>query len=425
MVGTFFSRGISSFAIFCYIPLLIEIVEKSEFGKVSMFISLTSLFAALDVGIANSVRNDITRYMSTNRSLRLSFLIGNAYSILLKISLCVVILISAIYAAFLLTGQQDKLSSVEIAQTVTCIFLAISFVLLNSTSGFWNGTHEQHINSYFRAGSNIIFLISLIVINFSEELISCRSFFCVYTLYLLVLNLSLLASTLFFFKSYPNLLPRTLKNVRNSNLFLRGLKFFGIQISAIVLLSTDKLFVAILFDYDVVADYEIIYRLLSLPYILHAMIVAPLWAEFNQLSSNKQVFRIYHIVIKQLLPLLICAVFCLVIMLNIKFIIQLWVGSGINLHGSLPEWTSILLVLMMWNNLFSMYLNGIERLQVISILWMISLLANPILNFTFVKIFGLGPEGVSIATILCLFPIALVGPTSLLKDAKLGKHSLR
>ena len=411
------ARSVSSLAVYLYIPIMVSLLSKVEFGKISLGIGVVSLFITLDAGIANSIRNDITKYLATNRKLRLNFLIGNTFRILLYIGAIVATLSLAAYLAyFIIYYEMNRINLVNY-QHVFIILLLSLLVVVNSATALWNGVHQQSTNAYFRAGANITFLVSLSIIVLGG-VNCCDSFEHIFIAYLIIFNCYLILSIAKFFNKFPQLKPLSYKPVKNSRLIKRGIQFFIIQVAAIILFSTDKVFVAYLFDLETVSDYEVIYRLLSLPYIAHAMIVGPLWAIFNEFNSKGQHKAIVKILINQLLIFITCSIACGVIVMFLGDLSKIWVGDVLNMHGPLKLWTGVLLVVMMWNNLFAMYLNGSENLQIVVIISALSIIANPLMNLLFAAYFNLGPAGVSIASVVCLVPVAVVGPIILFKKIR-------
>jgi Na+-driven multidrug efflux pump len=91
-------------------------------------------------------------------------------------------------------------------------------------------------------------------------------------------------------------------------------------------------------------------------------------------------------------------------------IISFWVGTDIEYSNSLVIFMAIYVLISVWNNIYSYFLNGISIIKLQMWLAAIGGIINIPLSIYFSKYLDLGNSGVILATIVSLSMFAIAGP---------------
>ena len=87
--------------------------------------------------------------------------------------------------------------------------------------------------------------------------------------------------------------------------------------------------------------------------------------------------------------------------------LDLWLTESVESPLSLAFSMVLMFGIMIWNNIFATYVNGISRLRVQLVTATVGAILNIPLSILFVRFFDLGVAGVAIATCVSLLPSAV------------------
>jgi O-antigen/teichoic acid export membrane protein len=289
--------------------------------------------------------------------------------------------------------------------------VAIFFVVLN----FWIGlisailgaVQKTAMNALGKLISNLSALLFVYVLTKTTEA-NITYLAMSYGISLVIANIGL---SCWFYKDHPELRPKPYLDKQHvSPLLSVGMQFFIIQIAGLVIFTTDKILITQLLGPEYVTQYEVVFRIFNLISLLHMLISTPLWSAYTDAyyrSDMAWIKRMFH---KQLI-VFICIIGAVCLMgLFIEPIIELWIGHEMHVSQSLLISIGLFVLVSTWNNIYAMFLNGIDETRLQLYMAVIAMIINIPLAIYFVKWLGLGLSGVVLATVISLSPPALALP---------------
>ena len=214
-----------------------------------------------------------------------------------------------------------------------------------------------------------------------------------------------------FYKGNRSLIPRLSLEISHARpLFSLGFQFFVIQIAVLVIFSTDKILITQLFGPEFVTPYDVVFKLFGVITLVYGLITAPLWSSYTDAYHRGDIMWIKRVLRKQLLiyGLIILAVILLALVA--KPLVLIWIGGDVVVSMPLVASVGLFIVISTWNNIYSLFLNGIGKIRWQLYSAVLAMLMNIPLAIYFTRYLGLGVEGVVLATCASLTLFAVIGP---------------
>lgn len=406
-------------ASFMIIPAILKYLGVEIYGVWSTLLSIIMWIVYFDLGIGNGLRNKVGIALATNdRNLAKQY-ISTSYILLGSFT-------AIVFIIFLLVSQYinwqsifniTTLSNNELKDTVIIVlsFILLNFVLSLAIQIFY-AIHKSEMSIIYQFIFNVLALLSVIFLNiFTETSIILLAF-----TYGLSMILSSLSVNYILFNSRRFLLPsvKYFDKTKINNLFRLGLQFFVIQSSLLIILSTDKIIIIQIFGPEEVASYDILYKLFTIVLIVHNMILAPMWSSFTDAYEKNDVIWIKKTIINLNLSMIPFIFGILLLVVLTPYIIKIWIGEEIIINSLLTIGMGIFSLLMIWNNIYGNFTNGVSKMKSQLISYLIGSVLNIPLSIYFAKYIFEDVEGVIFASILSLSIFSIVGPLSTMKIIK-------
>ncbi len=409
--SSFIFKVLAILASFLVIPVMIQYLGHEKYGVWSTLLSILSWIVMFDIGIGNGLRNKLSESIAKNEYIKAREYISTTYAAIA----CVAILVGFIFA---IISEWINWSRVFNTETVSREMLAVIvnvsmfFVLIN----FVFATVNQILNALQKTNITV----------FNQFLANLFSLFFVFVLskntdgkleYIaIVFGLSILFSNMlvsFWFYRRNVIYRPAIHLIKKERLFETlslGSQFFIIQIAVIVLFTTDRLIISQLLGPEYVTPYDVVFKLFSVVTIFHGIIVAPLWNSYSDAYHRNDYTWMQGMMKRQMKILGFILLATMLLMLLIPSIIQIWIGDINNLSLNMIVSLCFFTLFQAWNNIFAMFLNGINetRLQVRTAI--IAAIINIPLSILFVKCFGMGVDGIVLGSIVALGIFSVFGP---------------
>jgi O-antigen/teichoic acid export membrane protein len=233
---------------------------------------------------------------------------------------------------------------------------------------------------------------------------------------LIYLGAVLVSSSLWFYThSYKQYAP-SIKFVKfhfARDLMSLGLKFFIIQIAAIILYQTSNIIIAHLFGPEEVTPYNIAYKYFSVITMAFSIIMLPLWSAHTEAWIKKDIAWIKNTINKLILIWVLICVTVIIMLVFSNFIYRMWVGKEIKVPVSLSVVMAAYVIINGWCSIFSQFLNGVGKIK----LQLFSGIFGAILNIPLAILLGkhLGIYGVLLSTAILGLVSALWSPIQYFK----------
>lgn len=396
---------------FLLIRVLMDSLGQEKFGIWSAMYGIISWFLIMDIGISNGTRNKVAEAIHKDHWHLAKKYVSTSYVAIFVISSSIFICLY-LFSGFINWQMIFNTQLVE-EQTLKNAFLILSFfTLLNFTLAIVNSLyHAMQKTSYVVMSqflSNFIVVIVIFILNL---------FFTIDLDYLaLIYGLSIFLVSIFFniyfFKLYIYLIPsiilykhKLLKSTMNL-----GIKFFIIQIAALIIFTTDKIIILHFFGPEDVAKYEIIFKLFSLLTVVHGIIMTPMWSAFTEAYIKDDISWIKKTIFNLNKLMVVFIFLSILIVYYFNQIIILWIGKDMNISFSISILMSLYILLSIWSGIYANFLNGINQINVQMTTLILGAILNIPLSVFFINYYSLGIEGVILASILSLSLFAIIAP---------------
>lgn len=406
------SRGVALLVSAITLPLTIRYLGPLQYGIWITISTTVVMLAVMDLGIANTLTNMISRaYALDDRAAARRYYATAFWS---SISISVILgLISVILWPHVSWGHLFHLGDVALIHEVSlCVAIALGFFLLslplNLVHRVLSGYQQTQITNYFNLMSNILSLAAILIV------IKLRG-----SLVMLMLTYSgalLLGSVVL--NIWVNLWdmpwlmpsPRFIRRAVIGDLMSTGVGFFILQLAGIVVFNSDNLIITHYLGASDVTPYSVTWRLAGYAAVLQTAVLPSLWPAYSEAYARgdyEWVRRAFWSTVKFAMGAVTIAV--LILSLFGRWLIRWYAGSA-----AVPT-TLLLLAICAWTlisagmELEACLLAAINRIKEQGVLGVIAAALNVTLSIYLVK--RLGSLGVILGTMLSYLLIVVVPQT--------------
>jgi O-antigen/teichoic acid export membrane protein len=407
-------KGGSMFANLLLVSTTIKFVNPFEYGIWLTISSIIAWFSISDIGFGHGLRNKFTETVS-NQNHKLARIYVSTTYIVLSISITIIWIIFTIvnqYIDWTIILNSDPSLKEELSKVVFIIFsfFALQFIL-RLVQTVLTAYHEPVKAAGFNLIGNIfviIFIYLLMLNNITGSLVILAFVTGVFQVIIL------LGASFWYYSRDLKIYRPSIKYFDFSKireLMNLGVKFFVIQISAILIFQFTNIIIANLLGSEHVTIYNISYKYFAIPATVSSIIVTPLWSAFTDAYSKKDFGWMKKVNKKTNYLILLVMVGMLVFYFLSDYSYHIWIGDSVNISKDVSFFMMINLILATIWQIKIVLLNGIGKLK-------IQLWTNIILCFLFIpiavllgKIFEL--KGIILASILVNIVYCIIIPFQL------------
>jgi O-antigen/teichoic acid export membrane protein len=403
ILASFLIKGVSILTGFIMVPLTIGYVNKEQYGIWLTLSSVVGWFSFFDIGLGHGLRNKLAEALAKNELKKARIFVSSTYAILTLIIAGVLVLFFIVqpwldWQTILNTDAIDA-SELRLVAIATFTFFCINFVLKLVYSIFL-ADQQPAKQGFFNLLSN---LIALLVIFILTKTTNGSLYYLALTLGLVPMLILVLLNIYIFYGGYRSIAPslRYVKMSQFKDLWSLGVRFFLIQISSIVIFSTDNMIIAQLFGPAEVPAYAVAYKYFGLVTAVFAIVSAPFWSAYTEAYVNGDLAWINttnHKLIKVWSGLVLVSLLMLAIS---PWFYRIWVPE-IQVSFLLSVMMCVYVNILAWGNIFVVFINGVGKIKLQLVVGIVSTLINIPLSYFFAKTLGLGVVGVIMATIICV-----------------------
>lgn len=382
------------------------------FGQWATIASIASWINYGDFGIGNGLRNELASAVALNNEEKQKKLIVSTAKILGQLS--IILLFLLIFITEILFATDVMSSSLRIPMYITNFFFCLDLFFGIGRSVAY-GYQMSWLTSLAQCTTIILRIIGVLVLKFYPPSLI---FFALINGFASVIGNFVLISVLIrevkirFKKRLKEYIDNSLK----SSIIGVGIQFFILQISCIVLYSTDNLIINKIISPEAVTKYDLISKIYYTGENLFAILLISLWSAVTYAIANED-YDWIRLELKRLLKIwLLFAFGVIVVSFFFNEIIQIWLG-----HNSIKyEWSLICLfaVYTIWGTFGSIFVNisnGMGRLKLQLIFCCVESIVNIPLSIFLASTLGLGIFGVKLATLFCCIGANLFVPIDIVR----------
>jgi O-antigen/teichoic acid export membrane protein len=394
------------------LPLTIRYLGKLEYGIWVTISTSVVMLAVLDLGIANTLTNFISRAYADGDDSMAQRYFATALWITVGIAL-VLALSGSVLFHWIDWGSLFRLNDPRlVAMTRSCAAIAFAFFLfslpLNLARNVFSGYQEVHLANYFAAISSVMGLVAIVgTVLFHGTLVTLTASYCAATLLgTLLLNIWLC----FWHRPAIAPVPRAITRSMARDLFGEGALFFLLQIHSLIIFNSDNLVIAHFLGAAEVTPYSVTWRLCSYASMFQTLLIPSIWPTFSEAYHRADlswIRKTYSRIVRS--SLLIVAAVALLIGLLGRSVIRIWAGPPA-VPGRLLLWLMCGWVILLACGLNqAVLLSATSRIRLQAVYSLIGAAANLGLSIYLVRLIGV--PGVLIGTLVSyiLFGLAPQG----------------
>ena len=410
IAGTVVIKGISIVISLLMVPITIHYVNSTQYGIWLTLSSIIGWFSFFDIGFGNGLRNKFAESIAKGEHEKARIYVSTTYAIL-TIIVAIILILFLCFNPFLnwsniLNTTPEMAGELSLLALIVFVFFCMQFVLQLITTVITANQQPAKASLLYFLGS----LLSLTIIFILTKTTS-GSLIYLGLVYGSAPVVVLIASSIWLYTHKYKAYAPSLKFVKFRfayDLMSLGLKFFLIQIAAVIFYQTSNIIIAQLFGPAQVTPYNIAFKYFSVIPMFFGIVLTPFWSAFTEAWSNNDLHWIRSIMkrLMQLWTLLVAI--ALIMFLFSSFIYRIWVGKEIVVPISLSAVIAIYVVLNAWNGIFSNFLNGVGKIK----LQLYLALFGSLLNIPLAIFLGkeLGIYGVILSTTLISLMTAVTTP---------------
>lgn len=403
ILASFLIKGISILIGFYMVPLTIGYVNTEQYGIWLTLASVVGWFSFFDIGLGHGLRNKLAEAWTKSDFVKARTYVSSTYAFL-GVIIGVILFLFFIVQPWLdwqLILNTNKISPDELrlVAIATFTFFCFNFIFKLIYSIFL-ADQKPAYEGFFNLLSNVIALLIIFTLTKTTQ---GSLFYLALTLGLSPMVVLVFASVYMFRGKYKPITPsiRYINIDEFKELGSLGFRFFLIQISSIVIFSTDNIIIAQLLGPSEVPAYAIAHQYFGLVTAVFTIVSVPFWSAYTEAYVERDMDWISLTngkLIKVWGGLVIISVFMLGIS---SYFYKFWVPQ-IEVPFLLSFMMFIYVNVLAWGNIFVVFINGVGKIQLQLVVGIICTLLNIPLSYFFAKTLGLGTAGVILATIICI-----------------------
>jgi O-antigen/teichoic acid export membrane protein len=412
-------KAVAMVASFLVVPPMLNQLGAEVFGVWSTLLAVLSWVVFFDFGIGNGLKNKVAEAIATGSRKEAAAYIATGYGLIGLIAFAIWVL-SMVATVFI--PWQSVFNSVAVTESTlrATVQIAVTFLLLN----FWLGMVGSLLGAVQKTG----------VIAFGQMLTSCLTLLAVMTIsryfppttinFAMAFGTSLAISNAvliaWFIRNYGDLCLRpAIQKLHVYPLFSFGMQFFIIQIAVLVIFTTDKILITQLVGPEFVTQYDLVFKIFSVVIFAHGVVSNPLWSAYTDAYQRRDYMWIRKMIRTQHLVFLATCLTLVILAFLIRWIVVIWVGTGVQIVSSLIVTLCLFSIVSVWNGMYAMITNGIGEIKVQMYTSIIAMLINVPLALLLLKVFDLGVSAVVLSNVLSLLFGAIALPMQLRRNANL------
>jgi O-antigen/teichoic acid export membrane protein len=403
VIGSFLVKVISMAISFVIVPLTINYINPTQYGIWLTLTSMVGWVSLFDVGLTQGLRNKFAEALAQHDIHLARIYVSTTYFYITILFLVVwVILVvvnsfvdwsSIINIPVVMDNEIRMLTSIII--TYFClqfIFQVIKTILISDQ----NPAKASFIDLIGQSSSLLI--IWLLTLFTEGSLIYLGLGIGVMPVLVLII-----ANVYLFSTSYKEFLPNfklVQKKYRNKLMGL-GLKFFILQLAAMIQYSSTLFLIARYFTPVDVTAYNIAFKYFLILQGFYMIILSPLWSSSTDAYFSGDIDWIIRAVKKYLLILIPFVFVGFIMLLFADEFYDLWLGKGvINIDYKISIFCFIFFLTGMFSSIFVNVINGIGALRVQFITSVFTSIGFIGLSMIFILVFDLGVWSIILASII-------------------------
>jgi O-antigen/teichoic acid export membrane protein len=362
---SFFIKSISIIINLALVPLTINYVKPTQYGIWITLSSIIAWFSFFDIGFGNGLRNRFAEAKAVGNYEMARIYVSTTYAVITIIFIIVWILFfvgnSFVNWSKILNAPTEMGAELSTLAIIVFSFFCLQMVL-KTINTILIADQKPAKSSFLDMLGQLISLVIIFILTKTTR----------GSLILLGLSLGfapiiilIISSIWFYFGKYKYFVPsfRHVKLSYSKDIMSLGIKFFLLQISAIIIFQTTNIVILQILSPEKVTSFNIAFKYFSILSLTFMIILTPLWSAFTEAYTKKD-YEWMQRSIKKLKDIwLLLLPISLIMIFVAKSAYKLWVGESIIISLPTSILMSIYVLLTIRLNLFIYLINGIGKIK--------------------------------------------------------------
>ena len=361
---SFFLKGISIGLSLVFVPLLLNYLDAERYGIWLTLTSIVGWFTFFDAGLGNGLRNKLTEALAKGDNQLAKEYVSTTYALVSSIFIGVLLLFYCVNP-FLHWNEILNTASVPDRELSLLALIVFTFFLLrfifNLIGIILMAGQKPALNNAFSPIGNIVSLIIIYILSLTMKGALVIMGFVLSIVPVIVL---LIATFLLFRSKYRYLRP-SIKNINwkhSHSLLGLGVKFFIIQIAAIILFSTSNIIITQILGAEQVTIYNIAFQYFQVPVMLYGIIMTPILSAVTDAYARKDYVWLKNTLSKLNKFSLLFFVGIILMLIASPYIYLYWVGGKINIPFVVSASMALYAIINVFLSPYTQYINGMGKL---------------------------------------------------------------
>lgn len=409
LLSNTFLTALNVLASFAAIPLFFTILGQENYGVWLALYSMITWVSFVDIGIGSGLRNLLSEAIAKGSKREISSLLTTSIysqsSILAIAFISILIVVSFVDIGFLFPNYINEDLTSLFLFAIGSFFLIVQGKTMHSAAAAY---HFSEVSTLVNTTQNIAICVILFFIGFW----GFEAPFLVFSISFFLLSIVLYSMPLFVFaiwNSGPRVLSIANFSISNAfKIFSLGGRFFVLQISAVILYSTDTFLLQYFFSPKVAAEYGIFLKYYGILVLVTSVAGAPIWSAVATDMQSKE--RGFLILLRQKSPYLIAFLISTGAALFFfqDIIFSIWVPNLSTSEASFATWVLIYSIMQCLLFCIGNVVNGSGFLFLTAITAPMAAISNLLICIAGIRYFDQGVNWIVISTIISNFPSLIV-----------------
>ncbi len=197
-----------------------------------------------------------------------------------------------------------------------------------------------------------------------------------------------------------------------------GLRFFVLQIAALILYATDEFIISRYLGAEYVTDYTITKKVFWISTFLFISVSVPFWSRLTHLKASGSYDKILTLIKKYFVIFLLVSLVGLLLWIAFPAIVRIWLGLENDIDLSLVMYFFVYVLLYNWNIYVAHISNGLEIIKYQLFTAVIGAILNIPLSIYLGVHLEWGVQGILMASIISMLISGILIPAELVKKWK-------
>ena len=394
------------------VPIAINYLGKVEYGIWLTLASILNWLINLDFGIGNGLRNKLAEALAIKDFNLARIYVSTGYAVfgmgILGALIVYLIFHSILNWASILNAPESYTHLLNALALYVIVLFLVQFLLKLITS-IISAEQRPAVNGVLSLTSNTLTLFAVIILSaFTEKSLPLFAI----TASLVPVFVFSIASVILFRGIYKRLVP-SFKFVNfkySSSLVKLGMQFFIMQISSLIVFTTDNMIITQLYGPEPVVTYNIAYKYFYMVPLVFNVILAPFWSAFTDAYVKQEYDWIKNSIRKLIMMWALLSAVTIIMIIISDPVYKIWIGQDTNVPFILSLFTGLFVIIANWNNIFAYFINGVGKVRLSLYSSIFTAVLNIPLSIFLAEQAGMGITGIIVATNLCLIISSIWAP---------------